>query len=34
MVCGEVNMEDQMSSVEKHRSDLCLFSQHRISHPH
>lgn len=27
MAWREVNMEDQMSSVEKHRSDLCFLSQ-------
>lgn len=29
-----VNMEDHMSSVEKHRSDLCFLSQHRRSSSH
>lgn len=34
MTWRDVNMDDQMSSIEKHRSDLCFLSQHRRSSSH
>lgn len=34
MAWREVNMEDQWSSVEKHKIDLCFLSQHRRSSSH